>query len=63
MGYPYYIKRAEELICYLEINKPGAFLRIEAPRQMGKTSLLAKICKKLETILLNNDCRKRTEKT
>ena len=43
MDSPYYIERAEELICYLEINKPGAFLRIEAPRQMGKTSLLMRI--------------------
>ncbi|NEQ77610.1 MAG: serine/threonine protein kinase [Okeania sp. SIO2C9] len=40
MGSPYYIERAEQLICYSEINKPGSFLRIKAPRQMGKTSLL-----------------------
>ncbi len=43
MGSPYYIERAEELICYLEINKPGGFLRIKGPRQMGKTSLLMRI--------------------
>ncbi len=40
---PYYIERPEQLICYLEITKPGAFLRIKAPRQMGKTSLMIRI--------------------
>ncbi|MEB3340203.1 AAA-like domain-containing protein [Okeania sp.] len=46
---PYYIERTEELICYLEINKPGGFICIKAPKQMGKTSLLMRIiayCKK-----------------
>ncbi|MGB3512644.1 MAG: AAA-like domain-containing protein [Microcoleaceae cyanobacterium] len=43
MGSPYYIERAEQLICYLEIHKPGAFLRIKAPMQMGKTSLMMRI--------------------
>ncbi len=43
MGNPYYIERTEQLICHLGINKPGAFIRIKAPRQMGKTSLLMRI--------------------
>ena len=43
IGSPYYIERPEQLICYLEINKPGAFLRIKAPKKMGKTSLLMRI--------------------
>lgn len=43
IGSPYYIERAEQLICYLEIHKPGAFLRIKAPMQMGKTSLMMRI--------------------
>ncbi|MBE9125197.1 MULTISPECIES: AAA-like domain-containing protein [unclassified Coleofasciculus] len=29
--------------CYEEIAKPGALIRIKAPRQMGKTSLMARI--------------------
>lgn len=29
--------------CYEELIKPGALIRIKAPRQMGKTSLLARI--------------------
>jgi hypothetical protein len=29
--------------CYEELVKPGALIRIKAPRQMGKTSLLARI--------------------
>ena len=29
--------------CYDEILKPGALIRIKAPRQMGKTSLMARI--------------------
>jgi len=41
---PFYIRRGSlEETCYQEILQPGAFLRIKAPRQMGKTSLLARI--------------------
>jgi AAA-like domain len=41
---PLYIKRASlEATCYQEINQPGAFIRIKAPRKMGKTSLMARI--------------------
>ncbi|PPT07626.1 Adenylate cyclase [Geitlerinema sp. FC II] len=29
--------------CYEEIVKPGALIRVKAPRQMGKTSLMARI--------------------
>ena len=29
--------------CYQEIVKPGALIRVKAPRQMGKTSLMARI--------------------
>lgn len=39
-----YIERPPlESDCYQEILKPGALIRIRAPRQMGKTSLLARI--------------------
>jgi hypothetical protein len=40
----FYIKRDPyEEQCYQEINSPGALIRIKAPRQMGKTSLMARI--------------------
>ncbi|MDJ0554727.1 MAG: AAA-like domain-containing protein [Microcoleaceae cyanobacterium MO_207.B10] len=40
----FYIKRPPvEELCYQEISKPGALIRIKAPRQMGKTSLMARI--------------------
>ncbi|MEG4584582.1 AAA-like domain-containing protein [Microcoleus sp. MOSTC5] len=39
-----YIERSTiEQICYQEILQPRAFLRIFAPRKMGKTSLIARI--------------------
>ncbi|GAX34660.1 AAA-like domain-containing protein [Nodularia sp. NIES-3585] len=38
---PFYIQRAAvETQVYQEIRKPGALVRIKAPREMGKTSLL-----------------------
>ncbi len=41
---PFYVERPpRELRCYEEISKPGSLIRIKAPRQMGKTSLLARI--------------------
>ena len=41
---PFYIERPPtELICFEEILQPGALIRIKAPRQMGKTSLMARI--------------------
>ncbi|MEL7035188.1 MAG: AAA-like domain-containing protein [Cyanobacteria bacterium J06592_8] len=40
----FYIKRDPfEEQCYREIASPGALIRIKAPRQMGKTSLMARI--------------------
>jgi len=41
---PFYLKRSssEEQICR-EIKKPGALIRIKAPREMGKTSLLLRV--------------------
>ncbi len=39
-----YIKRPPiEQTCYQEILQPRAFIRIKAPRKMGKTSLIARI--------------------
>jgi hypothetical protein len=32
-----------EANCYQEIVKPGALIRVKAPRQMGKTSLMQRI--------------------
>ncbi|BAZ14271.1 hypothetical protein NIES4071_61110 [Calothrix sp. NIES-4071] len=41
---PYYINRPPiETRCYEEIKKLGSLIRIKAPRQMGKTSLMARI--------------------
>ncbi|WP_013320773.1 AAA-like domain-containing protein [Gloeothece verrucosa] len=38
---PFYIERTEmEMQVFQEIKKPGALVRIKAPREMGKTSLL-----------------------
>ncbi len=41
---PFYVERPpiEEQV-YEEINKPGALIRIKAPKEMGKTSLLLRI--------------------
>ena len=40
----FYIERQpQDTLCYEEILKPGALIRIKAPRQMGKTSLMARI--------------------
>jgi hypothetical protein len=41
---PFYVERTPiERHCYAEILRPGALIRIQAPRQMGKTSLLNRI--------------------
>lgn len=40
---PYYLERPAEEQAYTEIQKPGALVRIKAPREMGKTSLLLRI--------------------
>jgi hypothetical protein len=40
----FYVERVPyEALCYKEILQPGALIRIKAPRQMGKTSLMARI--------------------
>ncbi|NET36282.1 MAG: TIR domain-containing protein [Cyanothece sp. SIO1E1] len=40
----FYVERVpNEAQCYREILRPGALIRIKAPRQMGKTSLMARI--------------------
>ncbi len=40
----FYVERVpHEALCYKEILQPGALIRIKAPRQMGKTSLMARI--------------------
>ncbi|MDJ0554144.1 MAG: AAA-like domain-containing protein [Microcoleaceae cyanobacterium MO_207.B10] len=41
---PFYIERSPiERECYETINNPGALIRVKAPRQMGKTSLMSRI--------------------
>lgn len=44
---PFYLQRnAIESECYKTILQPGALIRIQAPRRMGKTSLMARILEK-----------------
>lgn len=41
---PWYIERYPvESLCYEEIMRPGALIRLKAPTQMGKTSLMIRI--------------------
>ncbi|MGL5080512.1 MAG: AAA-like domain-containing protein [Microcoleaceae cyanobacterium] len=41
---PFYIERSPvDLLCNQEILKPRALLRLKAPRQMGKTSLMVRL--------------------
>lgn len=41
---PFYIERNDvESLCYEAIEHPGALIRIKAPQEMGKTSLLERI--------------------
>ncbi len=41
---PFYVERPPiEMLCYETILQPGALIRIKAPKQMGKTSLMARI--------------------
>ncbi len=48
---PYYIERNNcESRCYQEITKPGSLIRIKAPKQMGKTSLIKRITRESENI-------------
>ncbi len=47
----FYIERSPiEERCYETISQPGALIRIKAPRQMGKTSLLARILYHAESL-------------
>lgn len=44
---PFYLQRNSiESECYKTILQPGALIRIQAPRRMGKTSLMARILQK-----------------
>jgi hypothetical protein len=44
LGSKFYIERAGiEPLCYKTIEEPGALIRIRAPHQMGKTSLMTRI--------------------
>lgn len=46
---PFYVKRpAVESDAYKEISKPGSLIRIKAPKQMGKTSLLGRLLHQAE---------------
>ncbi|MBW4508348.1 MAG: AAA-like domain-containing protein [Scytonematopsis contorta HA4267-MV1] len=48
---PFYIHRPpKEQDCYKEITKSGALIRIKAPEQMGKTSLLIRILHEAEKL-------------
>jgi AAA-like domain len=43
LGSPFYVERSPiETDCYEAIIRPGSLIRIKAPRQMGKTSLLVR---------------------
>lgn len=47
---PFYIERFPlEEVCYETILQPGALIRIKAPKQMGKTSLMARILQEART--------------
>ena len=47
---PFYVVRSPiEERCYEQINQPGCLIRIKAPRQMGKSSLLARIIDKSQS--------------
>ncbi len=56
---PFYVYRPPaESLCYEAILQPGALVRIKAPRQMGKTSLVARMLmqvrqRQFHTVLLN----------
>ncbi|NEQ68627.1 MAG: molecular chaperone Tir [Symploca sp. SIO2D2] len=44
-----YVKRPElEERCYQELLKPGAVLRVKAPKRLGKTSLIMRVIQQLE---------------
>jgi hypothetical protein len=43
LGSPFYLERTFQTQIDQEIRKPGALVRIKAPREMGKTSLLLRV--------------------
>ncbi len=48
---PFYIQRSDiEQQVYVEIEKPGALVRIKAPQEMGKTSLLLRVINYAESL-------------
>ncbi|MEO1403556.1 MAG: AAA-like domain-containing protein [Cyanobacteria bacterium J06635_1] len=48
---PFYIERGKhEYLCYQEVNNPGCLIRIKAPRQMGKSSLVNRILDNAQTV-------------
>lgn len=47
---PFYIDRSIESRCYQALCKSGALIRIKAPRQMGKTSLMVRIVNHAEQL-------------
>jgi hypothetical protein len=58
LGSPFYLERTFQTQIDQELRKPGALVRIKAPREMGKTSLLLRVldtAKSLEykTVSLN----------
>jgi AAA-like domain len=58
LGSPFYLERTFETQIDQELQKPGALVRIKAPREMGKTSLLLRVldsAKSLgyKTVILN----------
>ena len=40
---PFYVERVIDKNCFEEILRPGSLIRIKAPRQYGKTSLLSRL--------------------
>jgi hypothetical protein len=51
LGSPFYIERIPfEAQIYQEIRKPGALVRIKAPRERGKTSLMLRILNFAQTL-------------
>ena len=45
----FYIERPQENYCHAEIAKPHALIRLKAPRQMGKTSMMMRLLHQAET--------------
>lgn len=56
---PFYVQRSiQESLCYQNVLQPSSLIRIKAPRQMGKTSLMLRILAyakttEMQTVTLN----------